>query len=404
MHLEYWGLKKQPFNNVPDPEMYFDRHQSVGTAVREVRCAIDEGDAVLAVVIGPAGAGKTMSIRIVLDSIDKSKYNIAFVTNPDMTAPQLLREIIGQLKGEACEERLKDALLEEFSRLLTETSDQGKRTLIFIDEGHVIKAHNLDNIQMLTNMQDDTQNLFTIILAGQPELGKHLEDPKRANLFQRIGVYCRIEGIDSSATMQDYIKHRLVCAGNPPEKEIFTDGATQALWKISEDGIPRIINKICKLAMKTAETSKLDQIDENIIQAVGSRFARSYSTPKQATPSNIPEVQSLADHPFKHFSKENASADDATEILKDKLVPQEIAPTDEDTEKCIPEFEQTYHVMHKREKLSGQDLEDLASRLATQRVETMSQVSDPFEAWETARADILQQIKKSNMASTNKEA
>jgi len=62
----------------------------------------------------------------------------------------------------------------------------GKRVVVFIDEGNAIKPHNLDSLRLLTNMQDDHQNLLTIILAGQPELGKRLEDPRRENLFQRI--------------------------------------------------------------------------------------------------------------------------------------------------------------------------------------------------------------------------
>ncbi|MBP1729882.1 MAG: hypothetical protein H6Q55_311, partial [Deltaproteobacteria bacterium] len=29
MYYEYWGLKKPPFDNVPDPSMYVESHASV---------------------------------------------------------------------------------------------------------------------------------------------------------------------------------------------------------------------------------------------------------------------------------------------------------------------------------------------------------------------------------------
>src|SRR3989338_1888786 len=159
MYLEYWGLKKHPFNNVPDPEMYFSMHQSVEASVAELLFAIEEGDDCLAVVTGDVGVGKTMCLLIALDSLNADKYRIAFVTNPDLSFPQLLREIIGQLEDKACEEHKKDKLLERFNKIIFETNDQGKRVVIFIDEGNVIKPANLDSLRLLTNMQDDQRNL-----------------------------------------------------------------------------------------------------------------------------------------------------------------------------------------------------------------------------------------------------
>ncbi|MCI0474209.1 MAG: AAA family ATPase, partial [Ignavibacteria bacterium] len=213
MYLEYWGLKKHAFNNTPDPGMYFPMHATVENAVAELVFAIEEGDECLAVVVGEVGLGKTMSLRVTLDSINQDKYRIAFVTNPDLTFPQLLREIIGQLTTETCTIKSKDALLERFNQLLFETVDEGKRVVIFIDEGNAIRRLNLQSLRLLTNMQEDDRNLFTMIIAGQPELGKNLERPEMANLFQRIGVYCKLKKMESEEVVKDYIEHRLERAG-----------------------------------------------------------------------------------------------------------------------------------------------------------------------------------------------
>lgn len=437
MYLDYWELTKHPFNNLPDPEMYFDMHQSVDTAVKEILFAVDEGSETLAVVVGPVGAGKTMALRMILDSIDAEKFKIAFVTNPDMTFPQLLREIIGQIECKACEDRTKDALLEKFNRVIHSVNKSGKRVLIFIDEGNMIKPHNLESLRMLTNMQDNTQNLFTIVLAGQPELSKRIEDPRKANLFQRIGVYCKIQGIDSATTMRAYINYRLDRAGNKPERVIFTDGAIAALWSISDHGTPRIINNICKLSLKAAATSQLKMIDEKVISTVGARFLKSYSIQKGKTNALKPEIQTLEDHPFNEkareliqkYNKEMASVPADTESIKpqedlhssiakvsievDKKnqnieterasAPQEIAPTDEDIEKSDSDAGNGKRLANKQKPLSSKEIEELASRLATQRVNTMKVVSDPFEAWEKARADILQQITKPKTSPSIKE-
>ncbi len=351
MYLEYWKLKKQPFNSVPDPEMYFDMHQSVDSSVSELLFAVEEGNECLAVVIGPVGVGKTMCLRIVLNTLDKDMYRIAFLTNPDMTFPQLLREIVGQLEGKVCLERRKDRLLEEFNRILFETSDAGKRVVVFIDEGNAIKPHNLDSLRLLTNMQDDHQNLLTIILAGQPELGKRLEDPKRENLFQRIGVYCRVEGIDSRETMKDYIEHRLERAGLSGDS-MFTEAAYNEIWKLSENGVPRLINKIAKLSLKAAETNRQVYVDADIVRMVGERFTRTYV--------RIRDARRTGTH------REIKSAETAYVPVVKRKSELKIFSLDE------------------REKI--------ASQLATERLVNQPAVLDPFEVWTRAREEILRSM------------
>lgn len=367
MYTEYWKLNKHPFDNVPDPAMYFDMHQSVDSAVSELLFAIEEGDDCLAVVVGPVGVGKTMCLRIVLDSLDDSKYRIAFVTNPAMTFAQLLREIIGQLQGQECEEHRMDKLLEKFNTILFETNNQGKRVLVFIDEGNVIKPANLESLRLLTNMQDDNQNLFTIIIAGQPELSRRLEDPRRANLFQRIGVYCKVEGITNRETMKDYIEHRLERAGLSGD-QIFTEGAYDALWELSERGTPRLINKMCKLSMKAGETNRLKVIDGEVVKAVGRMFektARKLGLKK----SKVAVVEEPAETPA-----EKAGVSEVTPppIQLDQLPEIEAAKPD-------------------LKVLSHHDMEEMASQMATERIKDLD-APDPFEAWTKTREEILHEL------------
>jgi general secretion pathway protein A len=268
----YWGLSRPPFDNVPDPEMYFDLHRGVDNAVSEVLFTIEEGNECLAVIIGDTGLGKTMTLRVILDSLEQEYYRVAFVTNPDMTFIQLLKEIIGQLSGVLCVRSRRDQILEVFNQFLFKTKTEGKKVLIFIDEANAMKPSTLESLRLLTNMQGDDDNLFTIILAGQLELARRLEHPKRANLFQRIGVYCHLTKIESRDLMSDYIEHRLERAGL--SRPIFTEEAYDAVWEYTENGVPRLINKICKLALKAGQTRGLRRIDAEIIQQIGSRFDR----------------------------------------------------------------------------------------------------------------------------------
>ena len=85
MYCEYWNLKKPPFDNVPDPSMYVDCHVSMENVISETIFAIKEANECFAVIIGDIGLGKTLSLRIIIDSLEPHKYKIALITNPANT-------------------------------------------------------------------------------------------------------------------------------------------------------------------------------------------------------------------------------------------------------------------------------------------------------------------------------
>ena len=271
MYYEYWGLKKPPFDNVPDPSMYVDCHPSMESALAESLFAIEEGNECLAVIIGDVGLGKTLSLRMIIDNLDQEKYKIALVTNPSISFTQLMQELIGQLTGSQCLEKRKAVLLERFNKIIFETMDEGKKVVLLIDEANAMPAASLENLRLLTNMQDDQRNLFTMVLAGQMELARRLEHPKRLNLFQRIGTYSRIDKIQSEDLVKAYVEKRIALAGgNGP---VFSEDAFPFIWEHSAQGVPRLINKMCKLSLKAGETNGFDHVSGELVHQIGQRFA-----------------------------------------------------------------------------------------------------------------------------------
>jgi general secretion pathway protein A len=279
MYREYWNLQKAPFDNVPDPSMYAECHVSMENVISETIYAIKEGNECFAVIIGDAGMGKTLSLRIIMDALEPQKYKVVLITNPAISFPQLLKEIIGQVTGKQCDLKNKYTLLEIFNRLIFEAVDAGLKIIIFIDEANSISPANLENLRLLTNMQDDQHNLFTLVLAGQMELAQRLEHPKRANLFQRIGTYGRIDKLPSESALKTYIETRLKLAG--AGRKIFTDDCLPVIWNYSENGVPRLINKICKLCLKAGETNEFRSITPDIVTQTAERFQKLSQTAYQ---------------------------------------------------------------------------------------------------------------------------
>ena len=291
-YYEYWNLDKRPFDNVPDPTMYFDGNSTLDDAVVEILFGIEESEECLIILVGEIGLGKTLSLRLVLDEIDTEKYSIVFINNPAMTFSQLLREIVGQITGEICKIRNKDQLLEEFNRLLFAEADKHHRVLIFIDEANVLKPTDLQNLRLLTTMQEDDKNLFTLILAGQPLLGKRLESREMQNLTQRIGVYCELEPFPSSEAVGQYISTRLQRAG--AKSMIFSEDAMSAIWHAT-GGVPRLINRLCNLCLKAGQTHGLDMVDDIMVKLVAQRLpeartSTSFTTLENQLPEKTPET------------------------------------------------------------------------------------------------------------------
>ena len=382
-YYEYWGLTKPPFDNVPDPEMYFDMHSSVNNAVSEVLFAIEEGNECLAVVVGDVGLGKTMALRVILDSLEEDQYRIAFLTNPDMTFIQMMKEIIGQLKGEHCIETRREAILEIFNHLLFDTKKENKKVLIFIDEANAIKSSNLESLRLLTNMQRDDENLLTIVLAGQLELARRLEQKKHTNLFQRIGVYCRLTKIESRALMQDYIDHRLERGGTT--EPVFAPEAYGAIWEQSEQGVPRLVNKIAKLSLKAGQTQHLRQIDAHIVTQIGSRFGRMSSAiekeRRERSQSRIPEA---ADHHITLPAENQIVTHDSVQHGSEALAEMISFPP---------------HIYAKALKLPADERVRFAGQLAAQMlkkhpqlIEKLGNGNDPVPAWNALRNVVMRQI------------
>jgi general secretion pathway protein A len=288
MYCEYWNFHKAPFDNVPDPSMYADCNLSMENVIVETIFAIKEANESFAVIIGAAGLGKTLALRMIIDSLERNKYKTVIITNPGISFTDLLREVIGQITDQPCEENRKTVLLEIFKHLLFATIDQGQKIVIFIDEANVLSPANLENLRLLTNMQGDQRNLFTLVLAGQMELAQRLEHPKRANLFQRIGSYGMIDKLPSEEAVKTYIETRLKLAGT--NIHIFADDCIPVIWEYSEHGIPRLINKICKLCLKAGETNNFDLISSDIVLQIAGRFqALSKTAVQKRKPRSRPE-------------------------------------------------------------------------------------------------------------------
>ena len=267
MYCEYWKLNKTPFDNVPDPSMYVASHVSMENVISETIFAIKEGNECFAVIIGDVGLGKTLSLRIIIDSLETDKYKIVLITNPSISFVQLLKEIIGQITGKQCEENGKSDLLETFNGLLFETSDRGQKIVIFIDEAHLVfnqasKAllDQLENIVKLIRSKGIgiffvTQNPMDIPNGVLAQLGLKVQHALRAfTAIDRKAIKLTAENYPLS----DYYK---------TDETITNLGIGEALvTALNEKGIPTPL----AATMLRCPESRMDILSDAEIAAINS--------------------------------------------------------------------------------------------------------------------------------------
>ncbi|MDP2992847.1 MAG: AAA family ATPase [Deltaproteobacteria bacterium] len=429
-YYRYWGLNRPPFDNVPDPKMYWPQNPGLEDAISEILFAIKEGNECLAVIVGDIGTGKTLALRILLNELGPDKYKVAFLTNPTLSFTQIMREIIGQLENKKVVTKWKDHLQEEINQILYRTADEGKRVVIFIDEANVLNPAGLQGLRLLTNMQDDRRNLVTFVLAGQKELAQKLERPSMENLYQRIGVYCKVRGLDSLELVAGYIAHRLNQArpdasATGCSREIFTEQAVRAIWNYSR-GVPRMVNKICKLCLKAGETNQLQSIDETMVENLAYMFKKGFFKKdrpvalKLHAPAHLQQESSepLAVKSSRqgasstHASSEErepvaAECTAAVETDAEKPVqtrenaPAQLRPDAEDEGPTWPEIEELVkqippEILNRLYAMEERQLYRLAGQLAASQLRengTLKNTSDPIVQWEKMRSAIVMLLK-----------
>ncbi|VAX37869.1 hypothetical protein MNBD_UNCLBAC01-735 [hydrothermal vent metagenome] len=261
MYTEYWNLKEKPFELTPDPRYVYYSREHEEALMRLIYTVRDLKGAML--LTGLYGCGKTVLSRVFLNELIGSKYEVALLNNPRLTARELLAEIIFQLGGGKQETDSKGKLLRAFNEVIYSNLNIGKETVIVIDEAQAIEdLETFEELRLLLNFQQNDRFLLTMILIGQSELRKQLK--QLPQLKQRLMIEYHLNPLDEKDTRR-YIEHRLKIAGST--QPIFDPKAKKMIYRYSS-GTPRIINGIADMALLEGYLQNKEIIDEIIIKKI----------------------------------------------------------------------------------------------------------------------------------------
>jgi type II secretory pathway predicted ATPase ExeA len=261
---QHFGLTEQPFSNAADSRFFFESEQHQDAMLR-ISHSVSTMKG-LTVVIGGAGAGKTLLARYILAKLEEKsdEYEAALlvIVHSEVSADWLLRKIANQLGVPNPAERKAELLPQLFERLMA-IHEAGRKAVVIIDEANMLKSKDIfEEFRGLSNLEVPGRKLISIVLLGLPELEDHMAiDPP---LVQRIAVKVGIKSLDAGATA-NYVRHRMAVAG--AKTSIFESEALAAVHAYSK-GIPRVINTLCDNCLLEAFLIKKDRVNAALVTDV----------------------------------------------------------------------------------------------------------------------------------------
>ncbi len=258
----FYGLEREPFGDIPDPEFFYSGPEHIRAFYKLIHVA-RKGRG-LGVLIGDVGTGKTTIARRILRELENSdgfEAGLLVLTHDEFDEISFLVRLSSLLGIEPSGS--KTSILSSITAKLAENYQNGKRTVLMIDEANNLKNPEImEEIRGLLNLELSSGRFVSFILSGMPSLLESLK--QNASLYQRINTVVKLKPL-SPASTREYIRHRIKTAGG--NEEIFTETAYDLIYRFSQ-GRPRLINVICDNALLEGALMKKKPIDASVIETV----------------------------------------------------------------------------------------------------------------------------------------
>lgn len=282
----FYGLSDQPFAITTDPKFFYLSlsHQK---AFSELLNGLRRREGML-LLTGETGTGKTTMCRAVLESLGARTF-AAMILNPYMSGAEVFRIILRDFGLVSHEDLRRGALATADVPQLMDTLEGFLKSLlplnghavIVLDEAQSLAPQVLDQIRLLTALEQDNRRLVQVILCGQQALLTTLKSEAMYALNERITRRVTLAPLTSD-DVEPYIQHRLAVAG--AGSAVSFDSAAARLIGDLSHGLPRRVNVLCDRALQEGRIEGASVITADLVK----RAARSLAGAPEPRPAPAP--------------------------------------------------------------------------------------------------------------------
>ena len=265
-YYTFWGLNCAPFQDNNAPSFYYKSSDHL-EALERLHYVTESGSMNMGMLSGEVGTGKTITKLVLIDSLKQSnpKNIIVNINSTSYSYAEIMKETLYQITGiDPDNQPARRYSLEiKLRKFLEKQIDKSNnRLFLLFDEAQKIASRDLDYLKDLTNITFGYDCPIIIILIGQPSLNKNVEKLPQVN--QRIGMRYHLTPLSKDDTGK-YIEHRLKIAG--ADIDVFSQDARNLIYS-KTNGIPREINRVCKISMDIASMKKIKLIEKDLVELV----------------------------------------------------------------------------------------------------------------------------------------
>jgi general secretion pathway protein A len=255
MYETRFGLKRRPFPATPDDALYYPAtgHEA---ALATLTGAIQDGEG-MALLAGAPGTGKTLLGYCLCERLGGDAV-CAFLPNSHFADRSALFQAVLYDLALPYEDGSEQVLRLRLTDKLLSTSSADQRSVLIIDEAHLLSPDLLEELRLLGNLEARGKKALQIVLLAQPLLLEKLARPELASLLQRLVARTHLEPLGVEESL-DYLLHHLRQAGARPEN-VIDEGALEVLAR-GTGGIPRLLNQAGHQALLIAHAGDLNVVD-----------------------------------------------------------------------------------------------------------------------------------------------
>lgn len=256
----YYGFKTEPFSSEISSKNLLKLPAMV--SVKERFDYVMNGG--VFIITGEVGSGKSTSLRWSQGQYHPSQYLFLNITATGGSLIEFYKQLCWELDIEA-KTGSRVGILKAFKSTIREIAATKKqKIIIIIDEAHLLRVDIFAELHTITQFDNDSKNLFSLVLAGQPNLLEKLTYRSSAPIASRVISRTHLSHLNQEQ-MAVYLEHHLTVAG--VKKQLFSDQAITAIYQGSA-GILRKSNLLARGGLVAAAMEK-----EQVVSAEHIRIA-----------------------------------------------------------------------------------------------------------------------------------